>query len=396
MRARLSERVRALHAQRESIQRQRVRRTLLRREGVRCEVLDGNQGRWLLNFCSNDYLGLSQHPQALAALRGADSAGSAASHLVCGHDARHAALEEALADWLQLPRVLLFGSGYLANLAVVQSLLGKGDVCVQDRLNHASLIDGARLAGCTLKRYPHADAEAADRQLAAHPDGVALLATDGVFSMDGDIAPLPALADVARTQQATLYVDDAHGIGVLGESGRGSVAAAGLDVDAVPLRLVTFGKALGSVGAAVAGDAALIEHLLQTARPGIYTTALPPALAAAALAAIRIVRGEEGEALRAHLQANIQRFRTGAAARGLALLPSQTAIQPLLIGADADALACSRALEQRGYWVAAIRPPTVPEGSARLRITLSAAHTTAQIDGLLEALVDVQAQPGVG
>ena len=355
---------------------------------MRCSV----DGRELLNFCSNDYLGLSQHPRVVAALRDAAGAGAGAtaSHLVCGHDAQHAALETALADWLQCERALLFVSGYLANLAVLQALLGEGDACVQDKLNHASLIDAAKLAGCTLKRYPHNDADGAARQLAAHPDGAALLASDGVFSMDGDVAPLRELATVAREHGATLYIDDAHGVGVLGEAGRGSIAAAELSSCDVPLRLVTFGKALGSAGAALVGDADLIAHLAETARPHIYTTALPPAQAAATLAAVRVARCMEGDALRARLQANIVRFRAGAVARGLPLLPSDTAIQPLLVGGNADALKFSAALEACGYWVTAIRPPTVPEGSARLRIALSALHEAAQIDGLLEALQRVR------
>lgn len=385
MRPSLQQRAQSLHAQREAAHRLRRRRTVARRDGLRAEV----DGGWLLECCGNDYLGLSRHPAVVAALRdGAmrDGAGGVASHLVSGHAAAHDALERALAEWLQAPRALLFGSGYLANLAVLQGLLGEGDACVQDRLNHASLIDGARLAGCALKRYPHADAEGAARQLAAHPDGAALLATDGVFSMDGDVAPLRALAGVAGTHGACLYVDEAHAVGVLGDAGRGSVAAAGLATDAVSLRLVTFGKALGSVGAAVVGDADLVEHLAQVARPGIYTTALPPAQAAATLAAVAIASGPEGEALRARLQANIARFRDGARARGLMLMPSDTPIQPLVVGADADALAMAAGLERRGYWVAAIRPPTVPEGSARLRITLNALHGDAEVDGLLAAL----------
>ncbi|MFT4178726.1 MAG: 8-amino-7-oxononanoate synthase [Thermomonas sp.] len=381
----LLDRIGDAHAQREALHRQRTRRTVMRREGVACKV----DGKALLDFCSNDYLGLSQHPRVVAAMREAASAGGTASHLVCGHHAQHEALEQELADWLQAPRALLFGSGYMANLAVMQALLGARDVCVQDKLNHASLIDGARLAGCDFKRYPHGDAEGAARQLAAHPDGAALLASDGVFSMDGDVAPLRALASVARTHGATLYIDDAHGVGVLGEAGRGSVDAAGLDASDVPLRLVTFGKALGGIGAAVVGDAALIEHLLQTARPGIYTTALPPAQAAATRSALHIARSDEGDALRARLHANIARFREGAARLGLKLMPSTTPIQPILMGADADALSLSRALEERGCWVVAIRPPTVPEGSARLRVTLSAAHEAAQIDALLEALSGV-------
>lgn len=382
MRARLSDRAAALEAQRESLHRRRIRRVVTRRDGVRCEV----DGRWLLNFCSNDYLGLAQHPRVLAALHAASVAGGTASHLVCGHAAEHAALEEALADWQQAPSALLFPSGYVANLAVLQALLGRGDACVQDRLNHASLIDGARLAGCDLRRYPHADAEAAARQLAAHPDGAVLLASDGVFSMDGDVAPLPALALAARAHGATFYVDEAHAAGVLGAAGRGSVHAAGLALEDVPLRLVTFGKALGGAGAAVVGEVTLIEHLLQSARGVIYTTAMPPAQAAATLAALAIVRGEEGDALRARLRGNIEHFRAGAARRGIALLPSDTAIQPLPVGEDAAALRLSAALEAQGFWVGAIRPPTVPEGGARLRITLTAAHAPMQIEALLDAL----------
>ena len=378
----LGERVLALRAQREAAHRRRRSRTVARRDGVRCEV----DGRELLNFCSNDYLGLAQHPRMIAALRDAagEGAGSTASHLVCGHGAQHAALETELADWLQAPRALLFGSGYMANLAVVQALLGDGDACVQDKLNHASLIDAARLAGCAHKRYPHADAAAAGRQLASHADGAALLASDGVFSMDGDVAPLRALARIAREGQATLYVDDAHAVGVMGNAGRGSIDAAGLDGNDVPLRLVTFGKALGSAGAAVIGDADLIAHLAETARPYIYTTALPPAQAAATREAVRIAR--EGDDLRERLHANIDRLKSGARARGLRLMASETPIQPLLVGDDANALAMAAALEASGYWVAAIRPPTVPEGSARLRIALSAAHDASQIDGLLDAL----------
>jgi len=372
----------AARAQREAALRRRHVRTVARREGVRCSV----DGREVVNFCSNDYLGLSQHPQVIAALRDAagEGAGATASHLVCGHGEQHAALERELADWLQAPRALLFGSGYMANLAVLQALLGDGDLCVQDKLNHASLIDAARLAGCAFKRYPHADADGAARQLATQAGGAALLASDGVFSMDGDVAPLGELARVARAQQAALYIDDAHGVGVLGEAGRGSVDHAGLASDAVPLRLVTFGKALGGAGAAVIGDADLIGHLAETARPYIYTTALPPAQVAATREAVRIAR--TGDGLRERLNANIERLKAGAQARGLALMPSDTPIQPLLVGSDAQALAMAAALEDQGCWVAPIRPPTVPEGSARLRITLSAAHETAQVEGLLDAL----------
>ncbi|MDQ3040592.1 MAG: 8-amino-7-oxononanoate synthase [Pseudomonadota bacterium] len=383
MRELLGQRVLTMRAQREAASRRRRTRTITRRDGLRCEV----DGQWLLEFCSNDYLGLSRHPRVIAALRdGAlvHGAGATASHLVCGHTAAHEMLERELADWLQAPRALLFGSGFMANLAVVQAFLGAGDLCVQDKLNHASLIDAARLSGCTLKRYPHADVDAAARQLASHSDGAALLASDGVFSMDGDIAPLRALAEVARQQQATLYIDDAHGIGVLGPNGCGSVAAAAFSGRDVPLQLVTFGKALGSYGAAVVGDADLIAHLAETARPYIYTTALPPSQCVATLEAVRIAR--DGDVLREQLQARIAQLRRGAHARGLELMASDTAIQPMLCGSDARAMAMAAALEEQGYWVAPIRPPTVPEGQARVRITLSAAHTSNDVNGLLDAL----------
>jgi len=390
----LHQRIAAARLQRDAAQRRRTRRQVLRRDGMRCEVI-GQDGapHWLLNFCSNDYLGLSQHPRVAAALADAareHGAGAGASHLVCGHHAAHDILERALADWLQAPRALLFGSGYMANLAVLQALLGEGDVCVQDRLNHASLIDAARLAGCTLKRYPHADASGAARQLAVHAAGAAMLASDGVFSMDGDVAPLRELAAVAKATQAMLYIDDAHGVGVLGEQGRGSVGAAGLTAADAPLQLVTFGKALGTHGAAVVGDADLIAHLAETARPYLYTTALPPAQAVATTEAIRASRA--GDDLRERLRRNIAQLKAGAVAHGLELMASDTAIQPLACGSDGTALGMAAALEARGYWVAAIRPPTVPEGQARLRITLSAAHAPAEIDGLIDALADTRDQ----
>lgn len=382
-RPRLHERVAALREQRVAQARARTRRTVTRRDGVRFEI----DGHWLTGFCGNDYLGLAQQFAVVNALQEAasrDGAGGVASHLVCGHHAAHEALERELADWLQAPRALLFGSGFLANLAVVQALLADDDVCVQDRLNHASLIDAAHLSGCRLRRYPHADPEGALRQLRGVPDVGAMLVTDGVFSMDGDVAPLRELALVSRVQHALLYVDDAHGVGVLGPDGRGSVAAARLDFNAVPLQLVTLGKALGSYGAAVVGDAALIEHLAETARPYIYTTALPPAQAAASLAAVKLARKDQWR--RDKLQTLVARFRDAAQDRGFELLPSDTPIQPLLCGDDARALSLAAALEAQGFWVAAIRPPTVPEGRARLRITLSALHTPAEVDALVDAL----------
>ena len=383
IRPRLQDRIDAARLQREAHGRRRVRRVVARRDGVGCEV----DGRWLIDFCGNDYLGLAQHFAVVDALQDAAArhgSGGIASHLVCGHHAAHEALEQEMAQWLGYERALLFGSGFAANLAVIQSFLGDEDICVQDRLNHASLIDAARLAGCHLRRYPHADAEGAARQLRASPDAAALLVTDGVFSMDGDLAPLRQLALVARAQHATLYVDDAHGVGVLGPEGRGSVAAARLDPGQVPLMLATLGKALGSHGAVVLGDAAHIGHLAETARPYIYTTATPPALAASALAAVKLARREQWR--RDKLQESIAHFRAGAQQRGLRLLPSDTPIQPLLCGDDRTATAMAAMLEERGFWVAAIRPPTVPEGSARLRITLGAGHDRMQIDALLHVL----------
>src|SRR5690606_35397942 len=262
--------------------------------------------------------------------------------------------------------------------------LGDEDVCVQDRLNHASLIDGARLAGCRLRRYPHADVEGALRQLRGAPEGAAMLATDGVFSMDGDIAPLRELAIAARVQQALLYVDDAHGVGVLGPEGRGSVAAAGLDVATVPLRLATLGKALGSCGAVVAGDADLVDHLAETARPYLYTTAMPPAQAAAALAAVKLARREHWR--RERLHELVQRFRATASRHGLGLLAAERPSPAGVGGGHGRGLEVAESLEAGGSWVAAIRPPTVPEGQARLRVAFSAAHEPAQAEALADAL----------
>ncbi len=381
-RPRLSERILAARAQRTMQGRVRQRRNVTRRDGVRYEI----DGHWLTNFSSNDYLGLSQQFGVIDALQSAasrDGVGSGASHLVCGHHAAHEALEREVADWLGAPRALLFGSGYLANLAVLQSLLGEDDVCVQDRLNHACLVDAARLAGCKLRRYPHVDPEGALRQLRAVPEGAAMLATDGVFSMDGDVAPLRELSLVARVQQALLYVDDAHGIGVVGPDGRGSLADAGVEAAGV-LQLATLGKAIGCYGAVVAGSEDIIGHLIETARPYIYTTALPPPLASAALAAVKLARRDHWR--REKLQTLIAHFRHTAMFRGLTLLPSSTPIQPLMCGDDKKALALSAALESQGFLVPAIRPPTVPDGRARLRITLTSLHTQAEVDSLVDAL----------
>jgi 8-amino-7-oxononanoate synthase len=377
---------------------QREREGLLRRVRT-CDVLPGGRRvvdrRVLADFCGNDYLGLANHRELVAALTRAaavEGVGTGAAHLVSGHRGEHAALEEELADWTGRERAVLFSTGVMANLGALQALLGAGAMpgrtaalCVQDKLNHASLIDGAQLAGAELRRYPHADPDGAARQLDARPDAPALLATDGVFSMDGDIAPLPALAALCSGRGALLYVDDAHGLGVLGKHGAGSVTAAGLGSREVPVLMGTLGKALGCAGAFVAGDADLMDAIVQFARPYIYTTAMPAALAAATRTALRLVR-EDTEGRRERLAANIARFRAGAAQLGLPLMPSETAIQPLLLGDAGSTQAAARQLERAGFLVVAIRPPTVPAGAGRLRITLSAAHTEVRIDALLEAL----------
>lgn len=352
-------------------------------------------GRRLLDFASNDYLGLARDPAIIDALANAArriGVGAGAAHLLGGHRDEHAALEQALARWTGRTHALLFSTGYMANLGTLQALLAQGEpavrawrtLCVQDKLNHACLIDGARLAGADLKRYRHADVEAARRQLATRPDAVAVLATDGVFSMDGDVAPLRALAALCVDEQATLMVDDAHGLGVLGPHGAGSLAEAGLGEAEAPVLMGTLGKALGAAGAFVAGPAALIDGLVQFARAHIYTTAMPPALAATTLVAVGIARDDTER--RERLERNIARFRAGAEAQGLRLLPSRTAIQPVRVGDSAVALRAAQALEAAGFFVPAIRPPTVPEGGARLRVTLSAAHAEADIAGLLAAL----------
>jgi 8-amino-7-oxononanoate synthase len=364
-------------------------RTLDVAHGVRVHC----DGRELLNFCSNDYLGLAQDPRITKALQTAANiggVGSTAAHLVCGHRREHAQLEAALCEWTGREAALLFSSGWLANLGAMQALLDRAGVCIQDKLNHASLLDAAQLAGATLKRYPHADAEGAARQLASVAGKPALLATDGVFSMDGDVAPLATLAALCRREGATLMVDDAHGLGVLGVHGAGSVAGAGLAQADVPVLMATLGKALGCMGAFVAGSRALIDGLTQFARTFVYTTALPPALAAAACEAVRIARDED--ARREKLQALIARFRRGAMQLGLPLLDSSSAIQPIVLGDASRTLAASRTLEQNDILVTAIRPPTVPQGKARLRVTLSAAHTPTDVDRLLDALAQLPAR----
>lgn len=355
-------------------------------EGAHAPIVVAD-GQRCVNFCSNDYLGLAAHPRLATRLADAvahSGTGSAASQLVTGHNAEHAALEAELADWVGRERALLFSSGYAANVGVLTALAGKRDHVVADALNHASLIDGARLSGAHKHIYAHADAQAAGDALGRCREGHRLLVTDSVFSMDGDTAPLAELARMAALHDAWLTVDDAHGLGVFGREGAGRVAEAGLASDAVPLLLATLGKSVGVAGAFVAGDAAVIETILQSARSLIFSTAPPPALAAAGREGVALARAADDR--RNHLVALIARFRAGMAELDLPLGVSDSPIQPVIVGDEGAALALSDALLARGYLVGAIRPPTVAPGTSRLRITLTAGHTEDQVDGLLGAL----------
>jgi 8-amino-7-oxononanoate synthase len=348
-------------------------------------------GRNLLAFCSNDYLGLASHPEVVQAMQqgAADwGAGSGAAHLITGHSAAHHALEEELAEFTGRPRALLFSTGYMANLGVVAALLGRNDRLFEDRLNHASLLDAGLLSRARMQRYPHVDSVVLASQLSDAGHGRKLIVTDGVFSMDGDLAPLPVLARLASEHDAWLMVDDAHGLGVLGEEGRGSLDHFGLGLEQVPILMGTLGKGFGTFGAFVAGSQELIETLIQQARSYVYTTAPPPAVAEATRASLRIARQESWR--RERLNQLVCRFREGALALGLPLMASETPIQPVVAGSAEQALAWSRQLEAQGILVSAIRPPTVPEGSARLRITFSANHTERHLDRLLAALASLQ------
>lgn len=351
-------------------------------------LLDGAS---LLSFCSNDYLGLANDTRVSEALkRGVDrwGCGSGAAHLVNGHSGAHHALEEELADWLGRDRALLFSTGYMANLGVITGLLGKGDRLFQDKLNHASLIDGGLLGTAGMLRYRHSDMGSLQQQLDAHCGGTRMVVTDSVFSMDGDVARLGEMAEICSRENALLMVDDAHGLGVLGSEGRGSVDESGLSQEKVPILMGTLGKAFGVAGAFVAGNESMIETLIQLARSYIYTTAMPPSLAEATRESLRIVRSEAWR--REKLAALVYRFRDGADAIGLTQMPSYTPIQPILLGDAETAVGWSRQLEELGFLVTAIRPPTVPAGQARLRVTLSASHEEEQVDRLLDALERLQ------
>ncbi len=361
----------------------RRRRITESAQGVRVLI----EGRHYLSFASNDYLGLAAHPDLVEAACAAAQkfgVGAGASHLLTGHHALHEAFEAAFARFVGLPSALLFSTGYMANLGVITSLLGRHDAIFADRLNHASLVDAARLSGADHQRYRHNDLADLEQRLAASTAPTKLIATDTVFSMDGDIARVPELLALAEKYDAWAYLDDAHGFGVLGDQGQGILATCPLPRAPRLIYLATLGKAAGVSGAAVAGSADLIEFLLNRARTWIYTTAQPPMLAAAALKSLELIAA--GEERRAHLQALIDHLRTRLAPLPWRLMDSSTPIQPLLVGDSAIAMRLSQQLAERGLWLPAIRPPTVPEGTARLRISLSAAHRLEDIDELAVAL----------
>lgn len=343
-------------------------------------------GKPYLAFSSNDYLGLANHPQLIAALQQGAAAwgvGAGAAHLVNGHFTPHHQLELALAAFVGKPAALLFSTGFMANLGVVQALVGKADTVYADKLNHASLNDAMLLSRATMQRYRHGDMSHLESLLAKQHGGRKLVVTDAVFSMDGDIAPLPELLALCEKHDAWLLVDDAHGFGVLGQQGRGSLSHFGLDSPRIIL-MGTLGKAAGVSGAFVAAEQVVVDSLVNNAHSYVYTTASPPALAVALLESLTLI--EQGDAMRAHLQRLIAKLRAGLSDLPWQLMPSDTAIQPLLVGDNKQAITLSEDLRARGIWVAAIRPPTVPQGTARLRITLSAAHTESDVQRLIEAL----------
>ena len=358
----------------------------------RCAATIMVDGKSQHNFCSNDYLGLAGHPDIAKALQqGADQygTGSGASHLISGHSQAHEQLEQELAEFTGRPRALLFSAGYMANMGVISALVGRRDLVLQDRLNHASLLDGGLLSRADLQRYKHANTEDLAARLSASNAERKLVVTDGVFSMDGDLPPLESMAVVTNQHQGWLMVDDAHGFGVLGKNGGGLIEALDLSIEQVPILVGTLGKAFGTFGAFVAGSEALIETLIQFSRSYIYTTALPPAVAVASSASLKILQAESWR--REKLVSLVSRFRLGAEQIGLDLMDSQTPIQPVQINNDQRVMEINQQLRAKGFMVGAIRPPTVPAGSGRLRICLSATHTEDQIDQLLEALESVGA-----
>jgi 8-amino-7-oxononanoate synthase len=357
-------------------------------------VVDGKQ---YTAFCSNDYLGLANHPDVIAAFQNAANSfgvGSGASHLVAGHSSEHHALEEELAAFTGRERALLFSTGYMANMGAITALVGQGDAIFEDRLNHASLLDGGLLSGARFQRFLHNDVNNLQARLDKTEAERKLIVVDGVFSMDGDCAPLTELAALAQKNNAWLMVDDAHGFGCLGKTGGGSAEYFGLTQNELPILMGTLGKAFGTFGAFIAGSENLIETLIQFSRSYIYTTAMPPAVAAATRVSLRLLQAEHWR--RQHLQELIARFRAGAQQLGLQLLDSFSPIQPIIIGDEARALLIAEKLAERGMLIIAIRPPTVALGSSRLRVTFSADHTLAQVDQLLSALSDILGDNHIG
>ena len=348
-------------------------------------------GKKVLSFCSNDYLGLANHPDVIQRFKKAADqygVGSGSAHLVSGHSVEHHLLEEELAVFMGTERALLFSTGYMANLGVVSALCDRHSEIYEDKLNHASLLDAALLSRAKRFRYPHLDMEKLESRLASSEINNKFIMSDGVFSMDGDLAPLDALAQLAKKHDATLMIDDAHGIGVLGERGRGVIEHFNLDNKQVPVLVGTLGKAFGTAGAFVAGSEALIETLIQKSRSYIFTTAMPAAVAAATRKSLQLLEQEGWR--REKLQNLIIQFRKGATELGLNLVDSKTAIQPVIIGSSKQALTLSEKLFEKNILITAIRPPTVPEGSARLRITFSATHTEEQVDKLLIVLGEIK------
>lgn len=360
----------------------RSRRVVSSPQGIKIEI----DGRPVINFSSNDYLGLANHPELINAFKKATDkygVGSGSAHLICGHSYSHHALEQELAEFTGRDRVLLFSTGYMANIGVISALLKRGDQVFEDRLNHASLLDGGLLSGAKFKRYRHNDVDDLQNKM-KDAEGRRLIVTDGVFSMDGDVAALPELAGLAKDKNAWLMVDDAHGLGVLGKSGGGVLQQFALSQQDVPVLMATLGKAFGTFGAFVAGSDVLIETLIQKARSYVFTTAMPAAVAEATRASLKIVLSESWR--REQLNQLVTRFRSGASELGLQLMPTDSAIQPIVIGGNQRVIEISDALLRQGFLVSAIRPPTVPKGEARLRITFSANHQQQHIDQLLDAL----------
>lgn len=370
--------------ERQEAYRYRQRSLVSSPQGARVDL----DGQSYLAFCSNDYLGLANHPKVIGALQEASQhsgVGSGASHLVYGHTQYHHHLEEQIAQFTGRERALLFSTGYMANMGVIAALTDRCDTVYEDRLNHASLIDAGQLSRAQVKRYRHNDLAQLESLLQQDSNRRKLIVVDGVFSMDGDLAPLPELAALCERYSAQLMVDDAHGFGVLGEHGGGCAEHFALSQEQLPILMGTLGKSFGTFGAFVAGSEALIETLIQFSRTYIYTTALPPAVAAATQASLSLLQTDT--ARREHLHHVIGYFCRNANAHGLPLMVSHTPIQPIVLGSDETLMQVANALKAQGILVGAIRPPTVPEGTARLRITLNANHTQADIDVLLTALI---------